>query len=153
MSNTPVFVDGEDLSQAWCTALRALLVRGRSALEPLVVVVRGLDADGRPREDLRVRSILDAALARSTPRLSVETVANTIFPESLWAHAKPRHDLYDKYRRLWPRIRRHHGNRHGVYFQRLIDCPGAPCGGNQLVSVLTTYGPCREEFLTTFPPL
>jgi thymidylate synthase len=70
----------------------------------------------------------------------VETVANTIFPASLWRPNRPRQELFDRYLRLIPSIRQHSANRYGTYFERLIQFPG-PQGQpiNQLEHIVTSW--------------
>jgi hypothetical protein len=37
---------------------------------------------------------------------SIDTVANTIFPSSMWNAAAPRRLLFDRYQKVAPRLRR-----------------------------------------------
>lgn len=76
---------------------------------------------------------------------SIDTVAGTIFPYYLWNPEGPRQQLYERYFRILPRIRKH--NKLGVYFERLISYPGAKDqrGFNQLEHIITTYRKGRRR--------
>ena len=72
------------------------------------------------------------------------TVANTIFPESLWipTEADSAQGLYRRYESVWPRIKHHPQNRRGVYFRRLTAYhPDGATGDpvNQLQHIIDTY--------------
>src|SRR5712692_6520480 len=74
-------------------------------------------ADGAPQEDAQFRRELDSSLL-ANDKASIETVAGTIFPQSLWNRNRPRDMLFGRYLSIYPRIRRHPKNRRGTYFQR-----------------------------------
>ena len=105
------------MSVAWGKAF--LRVFKSNEIAPLVVVIEGLD-NADPPEVPTIRNTLDAALIAEGNGLSCLQVANTLFPASLWNPQRPRADLYQRYLRIVHRIRKHRGNRYGVYFQRLI---------------------------------
>jgi hypothetical protein len=110
---------------------------GPRELAPLVVSITGFKRDV-PIEDQAVRKALDDALAKSGLQSS-HTVANTIFPESLWSPTRPRKLLFDRYTMSLPRLRRaSKKNRRGLYFQRLIE-GGPPGHENQLEFVIACY--------------
>jgi hypothetical protein len=108
-----------NLSEAWAQVLLRLLAPGITALSPVVVAVTDFDDVG-PVELPSIRALLDAALVEHNHR-EINTVANTVFPESLWRPGTPNNDtnLYARYDRIWPRIQRYAANRRGVYFRRL----------------------------------
>ena len=110
-------IEEENLSVAWAKAFLALM--DHSELAPLTVVVHGFD-NGIPKEVASIRCLLDNALRANQKPLSCDTVANTIFPISLWNPEADRQQLYERYERIAPRVLKQPGNRHGVYFQRLI---------------------------------
>lgn len=137
MMTTRHYVDHANLSLAWGMAIRAMMARGGPReLAPLVVSVSGFDRN-MPIEDEGVRKSLDDALEASKLQ-SCHTVANTIFPDSLWNPKQPRKLLFDRYRMLLPRLRRASPkNRRGLYFQRLIE--NGPIGHeNQLEFVISS---------------
>src|SRR4051812_49112830 len=115
----PFFASSGNLSEAWAEVTLRLLEPGVSDLSSVVVSVSEFDDNG-PVEMPTIRRRLDAEL-RAHGKRSIETVANTIFPESLWQPDIPDNDpaLYARYERIWPRFQRDPANRHGVYFRRL----------------------------------
>ena len=110
-------------------------------IAPLSVVIRGFP-DGEPMEVAPIRELLDDALGADEKALSCHEVANTIFPNSLWNPRADRQQLYERYRRIMPRVLRDRRNRYGVYFQRLIAFghDAAYEGGvNQLEHIIQTW--------------
>jgi hypothetical protein len=104
-----------------------------------VVSVTGFDKTGAFQEEPRIRKELDALLQREAKQ-GVDTVAGTIFPWSMWNPAAPRSQLFTRYQRILPRLRRASvKNRRGIYFERMLT--GGPKGReNQLEFALATYG-------------
>lgn len=133
------YIEEPNLSVAWARALRAASAPGRKEVGPLVVSVTGFDDSGSFREEPTIRKELDAVLQREGKQ-SVETVAGTIFPWSMWNPSAPRSQLFDRYRKIAPRLRRASDkNRRGIYFERMIT--GGPKGKeNQIDFALATYG-------------
>ena len=130
-------IEDENLSYAWARAVRAALGR-RGEISPLVVSVVGSFVDGVPPTDSELEKKLDALLGEEKSNLSIGTVANTLFPFSLWNPGRSRRALFDRFQRLWPKIKR--SNPHGHYFHRLITLGDpAMCGGNQLDFIIETY--------------
>jgi len=133
MNKGPICIEDDNLSVAWKRAFDALMQQGSKEITPLIVSITGFD-HGQPRENLRIRDRLDHAL-RARGRYDCHTVANTLFPASLWNPAHPRSALFNRYLQIWPSINKYRDNRHGTYFQRLIafgDC-------NQLEHVISIY--------------
>jgi len=89
-----------------------------------------------------LRAVMNELL-QSTGRATVETVANTIFPNSLWNPSGDRQDLFRRYRKILPALRRHPQNRRrGLYFERLIGYPsgdGKAGTNNQLDHIIETF--------------
>lgn len=134
-------IEDDNLSFAWARAVRAALGR-RGEISPLVVSVVGSFADGMPPIDSELEQKLDILLGGEKASLSIGTVANTLFPLSLWNPGQPRKVLFDRFQRLWPKIKK--SNPHGHYFHRLITLGDpAACGGNQLDFVIGTYAERR----------
>jgi hypothetical protein len=118
MGTRTCIVDETNLSIAWLKAFEASLKSGVSSLAPLVVNVSGLEEKGV--ENVEIRRRLDTALKKAG-LFDCHTVANTIFPQQLWKRSSSRQDLFDRYRKMLPRIRRRHpANRYGTYFGRMI---------------------------------
>ena len=138
MSKT-LTIEEDNLSVAWAKSLFSVVNEGE--ISPLTVVIRDF-SDGEPREVMPIRRLLDDALGADVKGLSCNEVANTIFPKSLWNPKADRHQLYDRYRRIMPRVLRYRLNRYGVYFQRLIAFghDRAYNGGvNQLEHIIQTW--------------
>lgn len=146
----PCFVTEPNLSVAWHRAFLASADPGVKALAPLVVSVTGFK-HGEPEEVSGVRSVIDAALAahakeedkkkasnKETDPLTCQTVANTIFPRSLWAPGVDRGTLYTRYSAMLSRLKRR-GSPRGLYFERLINYGRGPEKGNQLENFVQAY--------------
>lgn len=130
-------IESSNLSLAWAEAFLALMAPGRTELTPLVVTVKGIDGDSVP-EHPGIRSALDKALMRTGT--SCHTVANTIFPKSLWNPLRTRDLLYERYiKHAWPRVKKCHANNRGTYFQRLIAFENGQEPVNQLEHVISTW--------------
>ena len=135
----PMIIEERNLSVAWGKAF--LEVYKAKEVSPLVVVIKDL-AGREPSEVPSMREALDQAL-ETQGKGSCHTVANTIFPHGMWNPEVERKELFDRYLRVFPRVRRlHRGNRYGLYFQRLIafDCDNdGQCVVNQLEHILSTW--------------
>ncbi len=138
MTSRPTVIEEPCLSHAWATALEVVTQPGVTSVSPLVVSFTEFTPSGDPIEDPALRGLLDGAL--QVRRLqSSRTVANTIFPRSLWNPASDRHSLYDRYMKVYPRIRKEPANRHGMYFHRMISYGDARTGVNQLEFILDAF--------------
>lgn len=128
-----------NLSTAWARAFLAVMRRGVGGISPLFIEVTGLH-DGVAAEVDEVRRRLDQELSRLNQH-SCHTVANTIFPCNLWESSGDRQELYTRYRRLLPRLRRHKENRNGLYFERMVAFGGErPQDGNQIEHLIRIWG-------------
>src|SRR5690606_34854338 len=107
---------------------------------PLIVCVDGLES-GLPRETPAVRDELDLLLAEQGKQ-PCRKVASTIFPRSMWNPNRGRDELFTRYLRILPTIRkRDNRNRRGTYFERLITGGnGSHFAGNQLEFILNSFG-------------
>ncbi|HVB14003.1 MAG TPA: hypothetical protein VNH38_04520 [Candidatus Dormibacteraeota bacterium] len=118
-----LFVEGENVSAAWVDGLDRLLSAGGEAVNLTVAIV------DPTTEVPAVRSLVDAFIDERRRRRpsSVErisTVANTIFPQSLYIEPLgegAENHLYDLERRSRrvTRVR----NRQGTYFERMVAWP------------------------------
>jgi thymidylate synthase len=128
-------IEETDISEAWAQAFLTLMQEGVSELSPLVAKIRIQEPIERPE----IREALDAAL-RQAQLKNCHTVANTLFPSSMWNSELPRSELYSRYERAFPRIKHHRGNQYGTYFGRLISFPTSAKGNyNQLDHIIETY--------------
>ncbi|MDF1811539.1 MAG: hypothetical protein P1V20_04980, partial [Verrucomicrobiales bacterium] len=93
-------IQEKNLSIAWCKAYSAMTSPYKE-ISPFVVSISDFD-DCMPDEDESIRNCLDDALL-ADKKQTVNTVANTIFPESLWRRCKgDRHLLYERYLDSFP---------------------------------------------------
>ena len=136
MVEPPHYLVDVNLSRAWARAFLAVMERGVEEISPLTVAVEELD-EGRPTEESAVRHALDVALAEHG-KLSCHAVANTIFPVGLWTPESGRENLYERYAKILPMLKKADTrNRKGTYFQRLTSF--GPEGKNQLEHVISTF--------------
>jgi hypothetical protein len=131
-------IEEQDLSRAWARAVRPMLgARAQSEIAPICVSITGFDR-GVVRESGSIRKELDAVLVKAKKQ-NCHTVANTIFPDSLWNPTSPRSLLFDRFKMSLPRIKSSSTkNRHGTYFERLI-AGGPVAHPNQLDFVIDLY--------------
>lgn len=114
----------------------AAMEPGVDEISPLCVTAVGLD-EGRPYEDADIREALDRALA-AHEKLSVDTVASTIFPKSRWKPELGRGRLFERYAKMLPGIKKADPrNRNGTYFERMTAF--GPGKINQLEHIVRTY--------------
>jgi thymidylate synthase len=136
MTSNPLFIQDTDLARAWARAFLEAMKPGRLEILPLAVTVTGF-ADDWPTENPAIRCALDEALLKMD-EFYCDTVASTIFPQSLWNPEKSRDQLFERYRRVLPRLRKmEKRNRYGLYFERLIAF--GPQKINQLDHIISTY--------------
>lgn len=133
----PHYVEAGNLSLAWGRAVRLVASRGRSEVGSLTIAVTGFSLEGAALENARVRLELDKLL-RVRGHRTIETVASTIFPSSLWNPSAPRADLFDRYARIVPKVRKVRANIHGTYFERMV-AGGPPGKENQLDFAINTF--------------
>lgn len=123
------YIEDNNLSRAWARAfLQTWNVR---QVAPLIVTINV--ENGIVSEDDGLRIVLDAALD-GKDEFSCQTVASTIFPQSIWNPAHPRALLYERYMKLWPKIRKKRQNIFGTYFHRMISYGSD--GVNQIENLL-----------------
>ena len=133
-----MLVEEQNLSVAWAKVF--LQVLQESEVSPVVVVIKDI-GDKVPEEVPEIRSALDELMEEDGKGLSCNTVANTIFP-SIWNPNADRQELYERYNRILPRLRKDRRNRNGLYFQHLTSY-GADgefgSGLNQLEHIIQTW--------------
>lgn len=137
---------GHNVSRAWLSALEFLQRQGRDVVNLAVTIEQPLG------EDVRIRAVLDRFIAdrrKRNSRQSVElvsTVANTIFPHSLYLprlgpHARTH--LYEMSEIARSVSRRR--NRRGTYFERLVAWPLEQATVNQLEKVIVRIRNTQER--------
>jgi hypothetical protein len=130
-------------------------VLGRPSTDPLIIAdahwsMPTIDAevgsllDGEPQEDTDIRQSLDTCLVDNGEQ-KINTVANTIFPHSLWRLSKSeRKVFFERYlKNFLPRAKDikpcKQKNSRGLYFERLIAFGSDPHDGNQLEFIISRY--------------
>ena len=132
-------INSVSISEAWLTSVALAANSPRHEVTNLSVTINGLEHQG-PQESPQVRGLLDGMLFAKN-KGSVNTVASTIFPASLWNPQRPKEVLFERYLRAFPKIRKHRANRRGTYFERMINYPASNGESfNQLKHVIETYG-------------
>ena len=142
MSSHTKHIKEENLSIAWAKAFLATMKYPE--ISPMTITVTGLSNEHIP-ECPEVRNELGSSL-KDNSFWSCHTVANTIFPKSLWNPQRDADFLFGRYKRCRKQIRKCPPNRIGVYFDRLtaygIDY-GEPV--NQLEYIIKTYKEKRNH--------
>lgn len=129
----------QSLDEAWLNAIQLACSSQGHEVSPLTVAFNAVAPEPGARHD-ELRDDLNRALAASG-RATVETVANTLFPYSLWNPARPRGLLFKRYVNILPILRHDSRNRRGLYFERLISYPDSrtTAGKNQLDHIIQTF--------------
>jgi hypothetical protein len=131
-------ISSVSISDVWTASIALAADAPRHEVKNLNATITGLERGG-PQENAAVRSLLDEMLS-AEDMASIETVANTIFPISLWNPGRAKEIVFERYMRAFPKIRKYPANRRGTYFQRLIQYPSADGGEfNQLKQIIETY--------------
>jgi hypothetical protein len=130
-------ISGLTITNVWRRAITLASRSPRKEITNLIVNVENLDERHELHHNATLHSLNAAMLANGNH--AVYTVANTIFPRSLWHPRLSRDAFYERYFRLWPRISSHRENRRGTYFQRLVSFPGSRGPFNQLEHVISAY--------------
>ena len=134
------FVEETGVSLAWGRALQIVTRSGRKEMTPLTVAITGADTVEVLSERNDIRDELEEVLA-THEKQAVETVANTIFPNSLWNRNAPRTRLYERYEAILPKLQKaSRKNAHGFYFERMI-LSGRDDTPNQIEFGLDAFGP------------
>lgn len=134
MNPGPRTITGTSLAHAWSDAFTAISQPGVSEIAPLIVTFPTTDERKHP-----IQALIDEAL-RDHHLYSTNTVANTMFPRTMWNQAAPRTRLYERYEKAYPLIKKAaKQNMYGTYFHRLIAYKSSKGVVNQLEHIITTY--------------
>jgi thymidylate synthase len=131
------------VSEAWLNAVQVVDAAPERRLFHLVTRI-----SDPVTEEPRIRAAADALL-RDLDLALVHTVANTIFPAHLAATSAGPGELAQRYRRMYPTLRRlHKSNRKGTYFGRIVAHPAAGGERDQLADLIERL---RTELRTRGP--
>jgi hypothetical protein len=109
-------IEDNNLSRAWARVLVALAQPGVDEIVPLQVTISDFDPESSI-EIPAIRSALDEDL-KAKKLFSSETVASTIFPQSMWNPKLPRENLFARYSTVLPALKKCKQNMNGIYFER-----------------------------------
>lgn len=131
MTKAPIVVDESNLTDAWIKVMD-LLLANKGELSPLVLTLTGFEE----RED--AKRVLSRYLEASEMP-SIDTVAETIFPYSLYEYVGfDKEKLFAKYKKNLRWIKKiAASNRKGTYFSRLIAFDKEPEPVNQLDIIIS----------------
>lgn len=135
---------GDNISLAWANAFIKCYDAPGGVLHSAVVKINTSE-NKASHETPELRGIVDtqlrSLLKKTAVQSVVETVAGTIFPESIWRLANGERNLfYNEYNKALPFIRRKPANRRGIYFERMIAFPGHNGKKvNQLEFIINTW--------------
>ncbi len=130
---TPLLVEDTNLSKAWIKVLDHIIKNSGKEITPLMLSVTKFD------EEMEFRDLLNSSLSNSKMD-SIETVSETIFPNSLYQYFNnDRNSLYKEYNKILPRIKKIDSrNSKGTYFERLIAYGDKTEKVNQLEIIITS---------------
>jgi len=143
-------ISDSTISGVWLQAFLRMMKPGVTEVTPMIVSV-DINSTSQFDQDVVATALLDASIenlkrsdAKFSKLQSVATVANTIFPISMWNPSieDGADKLFDRFEQAWPRIKKCKQNRRGSYFRRMTafrnkDENGKPI--NQLRQVIETY--------------
>lgn len=134
------YIIENNLTFAWGKALSLFDDKSGTEIQPLFLTVK-IDEKGTIIEDTELHKAIDEFLDKKG-KYSCQTVANTIFPKSLWNPKKNRKTLFDRYNRVHSIIMKSDvRNKKGRYFDRLIRYDDNNHNGklvNQLEYIIST---------------
>jgi thymidylate synthase len=133
---SPIFE--RNLSRAWAKVFLELIKPGKPEVHALSVTVA--EFNNNAPEDEAIRKMLDDTL-RGRGCFDCHTVANTIFPLSLWNPKRERAQLFERYLRVLPQLKKLElqRNKHGLYFEKMVSFGKEEFPINQLEHVIQTY--------------
>jgi thymidylate synthase len=136
-------IRGKNLSDAWALTFIKCWNAPHGTIAPAIISFDVKEDDKAWRlEKQTIRKLLENQLTAfgivSANQSNVETVAGTIFPESIWKRCNGDSDqLFRQYDKMWPFVSKCRQNRHGTYFRRLTSF--GENGINQLRKIIDTW--------------
>ncbi len=142
-------IEADNVSNAWAKVFLSLMNKGIKSISPLVVKI---NFDDNNKEILEVKNLIDEFLL-TEEKNSIQTVSNTIFPNSLWLPHKNKEKLFQNYREIWTKIKEHHVQSHypnklGTYFSRMLcfnDYKDLTNGHNQLKHIFACWEKAKKS--------
>jgi len=169
VDTSPATILGNNLSEAWARAFMLSYEAPQGIIAPGIVSFP-VD-ENNPEWTLEtsgIRNALEDQLDEfdifSANQSNIETVAGTIFPETIWKRCGgDRNTLFKTYMKMWPQIKKCKANKWGTYFKRLISYSDQEI--NQLQAIIDAWSkkirrrsalqagifdPCRDHRLVPF---
>jgi hypothetical protein len=147
MDNSTLIIEDDNLSVAWGRLFVKISESGKK-LQPTPLIIKISNNGSIDLEHPDIRMELDIELEK-IGRPCVDTVANTIFPQTLYDNSRNRETFYERYIRMYPRIKKYRWsnnspNKFGTYFGRMIAFGFDRSGNNketinQLENVIEYY--------------
>lgn len=121
-----IFVESNNISHAWANALLHAMNHNIGPISPCIIRVKNLkNLKEFNAEDIEIKNALDNELSNLGFDYNTNTVAETIFPFTLLNKSLPQeeipNDLYKRYLKIFPKIRKTKANIYGTYFYRFIN--------------------------------
>lgn len=137
------YVEEENLSIGWAKAFLNTINKPGGEINPLIVKITGFN-NNIAIEDDKIRMLINNnEILKKKFYISkdyIETVAGTIFPQSLWNMNMERNILYNRYLKTYPKMKQVRANSNGMYFHRLIAFDnGDKNPVNQLEHIIKAY--------------
>ena len=124
-----MLTSASDCSRGWLSAVWHLLQCGGDCFNLITEI------ENPTVEHAGIRQLVDGFL-EAMGKKSIDEVANTIFPESLYFPTIGRDSLYQNYEIAWPLIGLFPANKSGTYFYRMIHWGNPETPMNQLESTI-----------------
>lgn len=138
MTSCPLLIRAPTITKAWIEVLEKSVARGAPTYAPLVILVESTDLV-KNFVDESIHPELNHALV-AHGKWKLETSANTIFPYNLWCRCASPEELYSRYLRILPKLKRSHpSNYYGTYFSRMIAYPSKSGTINQLAHLVNAW--------------
>ncbi len=133
MNTSPLLIEDTSLSNAWCKILEYIIKNSGNEITSLLLSLTNFE------ESSKMRKVLNSSL-KNNKMASVETVSETIFPDSLYKlYGQNRAKFYQGYLENLPRLKKiDTSNSHGTYFGRLIAYDGSRKKINQLELIISS---------------
>lgn len=110
-----MIIQGNSMTECWLKALIKITKGNSDELSPVVASFQANAPSPSYKEELE--KDLNYYL-RSKKKGAINTTANTIFPKSLFEGDSK--EMYDRFRKILPNIKKDRDNCYGHYFERLV---------------------------------
>jgi thymidylate synthase len=118
-------IKGTTISSVWAKMFNIVMTNPGKELSPVLIVLHDVNPGDSEKEDNVSEKLNEIYIKRGLNKIN--TVANTIFPLSLYRLARfNRENFFSNYLALVPRMKAlDNRNKNGLYFERLVDFDGS----------------------------